>query len=41
MILKKVVQVGNPIIRVKAKPHPDPTSKSAYKIVTDLTDSMR
>ncbi len=41
MTVKKVSQVGNPVIRAKAKPHADPSLKEAHKIVKNLIDSMR
>lgn len=40
MVLQEVTQLGNPMLRAKAKPI-NATSKAAGKIVTDLIDSMR
>lgn len=40
-MIKKATQVGNPIIRSKAKTVLTPGSKAMRKIVKDLTDSMR
>ena len=41
MAIKKTTQVGNPIIRAKAKKVADTTSKETKKIIKNLTDSMR
>lgn len=40
MIIKKIVQIGDPRIRVKSKKI-NPTSKIAKRAVKDLTDTMR
>ena len=40
MIVKKATQLGNPVIRARAK-SVKPATKATKKIVTDLTDSMR
>lgn len=41
MIIKSVIQVGNPIIRKKSKKVGSVSSPKIKKIVKDLTDSMR
>lgn len=43
MIIRNATQVGNPVIRAKAKPVPvkDIGSKETKRIVQNLTDSMR
>ncbi len=41
MIVKEVTQVGNPIIRAKAKRVPNFASKKIQRIIADLIDSMR
>lgn len=41
MIIKEVTQVGNSIIRTKAKKAPSFASKKVRKVITDLVDSMR
>lgn len=41
MIHKKATQVGNPLIRAKAKRVADPKATSTKKVVKDLIDSMR
>lgn len=41
MIIKEVIQVGNPLIRVKAKKVSSPRSKKIQQIITNLVDSMR
>ncbi len=41
MIIKEASQVGDPIIRAKAKPVTKVTSTETKKIVKDLIDSMR
>jgi len=41
MIIKSVVQVGNPIIRKKSKEVGSVSSPKVKKIIKDLTDSMR
>ncbi|MCL4404963.1 peptide deformylase [Patescibacteria group bacterium] len=40
MLVKKVTQVGNPIIRRKSKSVRDALSKGTQKVVKDLCDSM-
>jgi len=41
MIIKEVIQVGNKIIRTKARVVTNPKAKSVQDIITDLVDSMR
>lgn len=41
MIIKEVTQLGNPVIRTRARPVANPKSKAVDKVVKDLTDSMR
>jgi len=41
MIIKNATQIGNPVIRAKAKPVKLATSPRTKKIVRDLIDSMR
>lgn len=41
MIIKKVTQVGNLVIRTKAKRVPDFASKKIQRVIADLIDSMR
>ncbi len=41
MIIKKVTQVGNPIIRIKSKKVIPVTSPEVKKIIKDLTETMR
>jgi peptide deformylase len=41
MVIRKVTQVGNPIIRRVSKSTPAFTSKKVKKVVRDLVDSMR
>ena len=41
MIVKTTTQVGNPLIRGKAKSVANPKTKAIQKIIEDLTDSMR
>ena len=41
MIIKNATQVGNKVIRDKAKEVSNPTTKSTQKVVKDLVDSMR
>ena len=40
MIVRKATQLGNPVIRTKAKPV-SPNTKVTKKVITDLIDSMR
>lgn len=41
MSIKETTQVGNKVIRERAKEVPDPASKTVQKIVKNLIDSMR
>jgi peptide deformylase len=40
-MIKKTVQVGNPLIRQRAAQVPGPRTKAVAKVVDDLVDSMR
>ena len=40
MIIKKVTQVGNQLIRAKARKVADPKSKRVQRVITNLIDSM-
>lgn len=41
MIIKEVVQVGNPLLRGKSKSVKDVKSKEAKRVIKNLVDSMR
>ncbi len=41
MVIKKITQAGNPILRKKAKPITDIKSHKTKKIIKDLIDTMR
>jgi peptide deformylase len=41
MVIKETAQLGNKVIRTKAKKVQEPTSKAVQKTVRDLIDSMR
>jgi|CXWL01.1.fsa_nt_gi peptide deformylase len=41
MVIRKITQVGSPVIRARAKKVTRPTSKETRRVIKDLTDSMR
>jgi len=40
MVIKEAVQIGDPLLRAKAKKVTNPTSKEVKKVIADLRDSM-